>query len=604
MKCANSNDHSRNPEVIEYSLSKYQKNVAEEARRQKKLQKKAKNYKQERDDDELINSSVLTEEIRHASVVSDNGGNHSAENLESQFSPFDWVWSFDGEEEQDKKTDDRREADGEEGKEGDQEREQVPVHENVEGNMKESKSKPRLQIFWKSSKAKERKTNAVSKEIKTRKSPSTKEKHPKPNNKSTCSSTSAKGPSKIVARARKVSKLFSKKTVPPTKSVARATTTRSPSAGAQHSSETLAKLGSNTYKTSESLTSTINRMLDANQTQEASELLVTVHEMMQKQADHDTTGLLLESIEAHIRDTASKANGNGEIVRKASRERSQKAKVIDEVETNKEVSLVDESSLGDKGQTVDSNDIILGSPSIPIIPSITEAKVIDERNVDVEDSEYDSEAEAEDDYGEGTSNTEWDGSTGKSEATLTYASEYYTDYQDDSELEIEGLTLYRDFLSEEILSEESESDDMSGEDNFGEEENEDKYSDDGYDSGATVYVDGEKASPVEYADTDFPNEDTVNDNETERDRAILYLIEDRLQQLEEEHEEEKGGILYQTFYREKWPKKIRPSLYLIEDQLKQLEEIHKQQKEEFLYQSIYRKYIDGKKEEIKEAGEQ
>ena len=342
-------------------------------------------------------------------------------------------------------------------------------------------------------------------------------------------------------------------------------------------------------------------MLNDNQTKAASELLVTVHEMMQRPEEHKTPELLLESIEAHIRDTesitrqTSKTTQNGKNAWQARRQRNRQSKVIKdgkkEAKKDEEVPVDDGSYRDDKVVQQAALNGAMVTAGITLVPT----KTIDGRKDDADDNTYRNEGDfvitakgdcSEDDHSEieakgdctEDDHTEWGDYTRKSESSL-YST---TDYQDESEPEIEGLTLYPDFLSEEVVSEESESESEYGEDEYDsdtsvcidgdkiieenvtwESETEDGSSDDGYTTGTTVYVDGDKSSTIGYVSNDITDDEDDDDDDdeedddeiltcvlSERDRVILYLIENDLHQLQDIHEQEKEGWLYQTFYPE------------------------------------------------------
>ena len=622
MKCANSDNHDNEFDVIEYSLNRYQKNASEDAWKQKKMQKK-KRRDQGRDDDELLYSSTFTDDNLSKGATSGVLMNEAVETTEALFDPFNWMWSPTSVEEEN--VDDRREIEGDEGYKADQEREEQSGFirpsdfKRDEEKSTELKRRWRKASFRKNSNANEKKssvhtdseidgpeqgfstfrsTKSVEMPPKSPrsdeippKSPRSDAISPKPprsvvmppkfpiesprplvRSASRSSKTLVSGAKMVGKMPVKLVRNSSKLLISNAKKVSNAV--RSTSFVHRRQARILTHSGEKTAKTSKSLASSIKRMVDANETKAASDLLVSVHAMMQTSEEHKTTESLLEEIEAHIRDTESKATRARKNAWRARRRRNCQAKKIESKKKKVEVKegenknkmvkttarATHENFKEDEVQQARSNDSSVFA-DLPLLPSISRDKTEPSPDNNIYQSEYDDGTEDEEDDSQEIyfSHTDWDDYSRNSE-TSAYTTDFNNDYLSESDLEIEGLMLSNGFESDGIFSEESQSHAefsndgfTSGiaEDVFSEEsESENEFTDD-------ERVEKDRTTTVGYADTDIIDEDEDKDEDklltcplSEHDQDILHLIEKDLQQLEEMHEEEKDGWLYRTFYTE------------------------------------------------------
>ena len=608
-----SDDHNQNPTVVEYSLSRYGKNAAENDKQQLRLQKKGQKKqkqlrKQGRDDEEeeLLCSSVVADEIRSSScTANDDDGNNkidadadgSIEVEESLFfNPLKWLahaLPFLQEESinecgnenknENDDNDDRREseAEGDEGYQADREpKQEQEQHSNHGGDEDNDRAHKRNHIMKRSSKITTRgktahetespiaeseqimpsKERAVS--LPARSLIKSAKKASKSSSRSKAFVSGAKKVTNIPVKfVRTSSRLLVSNAIKASKSTSMIAVRSSKAIthGAQRSSRALAQSIQKTSKTSKELASSIKRMGNANQKKAASALLVSVHAMIQRSDQFRTPGLLLDSIQTLIHDSETTVAKSRKIAfrERHRRYRKSKSRAIEYgIEQQHDIKEPDENVVKQVHLEVIRADT-MSSADLSLVRSVSDDGTEISATSDVYHSEYDNIRE-EDDYSEeylGT-DTDWDDRTRNSDTSAYYSTDFNngTDSYslDETDIEIEGMRLYSDFAAEDVVSERSETEGYS--------------SDDGYTTGASAYIDNDETSNVEYKDTysdpaieegnDDDDDDYDDDDDdmswllSERDKAILDGIEKHLERLEDMQENEREGLLYRTFFPE------------------------------------------------------
>lgn len=505
-----SDDHNQDPAIIEYSLSRFQKVQKKDIRNQ------------ERDDNELVHPSEDDDSRSNDEwkEVPDEPSEHE----ETFFDPLSWVRTmtsqgFDVQEEE--MDDDREEVEAEEdeGYSADQERERhANHHEDQENEIVQKKR-------WR----------------KQKKSPKATVENAAHETESTIARSGQMPATEVLIVPLRSSAKSSRKI---SDLSIRRSASRSSKAivyGAKRVSQmpinlvrTSSKLiVSNAKKvtlsikkksTSKRLTRSIKLMNNVNQEKAASELLVQVQKMIQKSDQYQTPGLLLQSIQTLIRDSEIKAANSHRIACQEQRRNYRQSETI-ELNTKH-----DEKKEKDSDESVQSDDRTYSDDE-----SEDSAITITYRYVKGVINEVDGEEDySEDNY---AIDTDWDDRTRNSETTA-YTTDFgnfddSADFDKESDIEIEGITMYNDFASDEVFLEEEES------------QTEHDSSDD---------FNNAKSSIVGYADTDIAAEeeqddfdDTVSCLLTPEDQAILDGIEHNLEILENMHENEKEGWLFRTF---------------------------------------------------------
>jgi len=598
-----SDDHNQNSAVIEYSLSQYQKNVSDYGRQnlrlQKKLQKKQL-HKQGRDDDELLHSSVVADEIRSNSATNDGATNNDnksgadsfVEVAESYMNPLSWVYSLTSptslkedniDERETENEDDRREfdAEGDDGYQADQEREQNSRHKenevmdrvfkrrlnryNTETSSKiaggktaqetnriarRAPNKPasmRARSFMKSAKRASRSSG----EMVSQQSRSLMISASKSASRSSRAIVSGakmvtRVPVNMVRTSSKVIVSNAKKASKSTGMIA-ARSSKAITHGAQMSSQALAHSIQKTSDTSKALASSIKCMVDANQKKAASALLVSVHAMIAKSAQYKSPGALLDSIQALIRDSEKKVAKSRRVSCRERRRSYHQSKggllAIDQQKSTRNVEKDNSAEVKKRYLEAIRADTMV-PVNLPLVRSVSDDRTENSDVIDVYRSEYDNETEDENysDYNVGT-DTDWDDHSRNSETSANTTD--FNDYDDsnylDEESDIEtGVASFTDY-------------DIS----------DDGYTTGGYTTGASACIEDDETLNAEYLythpdliieESDDDDDDDDVDNAScllsDRDQEILNGIEDDLEQLEGMHENEKFGWLYRTFFPE------------------------------------------------------